>query len=344
MTAISYLLLLVVGFLGGFLLITSIDASADEISIPLEIKEKAKLFEKNGLEESELKQILIFIEKEGLIKASSDLINSNQYQIPKGSGFSYVHLPQSVGDYGKSGLVSHLIIKPDNSTIQSQSLVLETGVFVLTFPINSENLPGEYKVLSNFQGKNLEPISFLLIREDHQTIQNHFPHWVKENTNWWLKEKISDKEYLLMFQYLINEGLIDLSKIKEKNLSDYKTKKQIMESPNLKVEITGEKFVRRGTMQTLTVQVTDELFVPINGAKIFLKVEDYGEDIIFDFDGKTNEMGIRVFSWEIPKTFNDIETLIAFIDVTDGFSSLTKKFVFQVYCLPGEKNCEVEGN
>ena len=47
---------------------------------------------------------------------------------------------------------------------------------------------------------------------------------------------------------------------------------------------------------------------------------------------------------EIPKSFNDIETLLAFISVSGSGSSQTHLWKFQVYCLPGTSNCEIDGN
>jgi hypothetical protein len=82
----------------------------------------------------------------------------------------------------------------------------------------------------------------------------------------------------------------------------------------------------------------------VEGARITLTIEDYGENIIREFNGFTDSNGLFVFSWEIPKKFNDIETLLAYIDVTYNDSSVTKLFKFQVYCLPGESNCKVDGN
>ena len=120
----------------------------------------------------------------------------------------------------------------------------------------------------------------------------------------------------------------------------------ITNKPNLDsldVQIRGEKQVRVGTTHTLEIQVLRGE-IPIEGARVFLDIEDYGEDIIKEFKGFTNSNGILIFSWEIPQKFDDIETLIAVIDVTDDISSKTVSFQFQVYCLPGEKNCKVEGN
>ena len=63
-----------------------------------------------------------------------------------------------------------------------------------------------------------------------------------------------------------------------------------------------------------------------------------------EFDGYANHRDNFVFSWEIPKSFDDVETLLAFVDVTYGISSKTKLFKFQIYCHPGEKDCNVDGN
>jgi hypothetical protein len=116
-----------------------------------------------------------------------------------------------------------------------------------------------------------------------------------------------------------------------------------IEDSTLQIKMAGEKEVRRGTTHTIEVQVLrgDN---PIEGARVFIDIEDYGEDLIKEFDGYTNSRGIFVLSWEIPQSFDDVETLLAFIDVTDGQSSKTELFKFQVYCLPGEKDCKAEGN
>lgn len=114
-------------------------------------------------------------------------------------------------------------------------------------------------------------------------------------------------------------------------------------SSELEVIVEGQQQVRRGTTHTITVEVT-RADIPVESARLFLTIEDYGEDIIREFDGMTNSDGIFVFSWEIPDRFDDIETLLAYVGVTDKISSKTVLFKFQVYCLPGEEGCKVEGN
>ena len=113
--------------------------------------------------------------------------------------------------------------------------------------------------------------------------------------------------------------------------------------PGYQVIVEGDKEVRRGTTHNIEVSVYKDQ-VPVHGARVFLDIEDYGEDRIREFEGWTGSNGKFVYSWEIPKNFDDIETLLAFIGVVHGDFSRTELFKFVVYCLPGEKGCQVDGN
>ncbi|MEM2785734.1 MAG: hypothetical protein QW652_03620, partial [Candidatus Nitrosotenuis sp.] len=107
---------------------------------------------------------------------------------------------------------------------------------------------------------------------------------------------------------------------------------------DLDVAVNGHKAVRHGTSQDITVYVSNAAGA-VEGAMISVRVEDYGEDILEEFEGITNSAGTYNISWEISKDLDDIETFLVFVDVTDGVSSKTKLFSFQVYCLCGEPNC-----
>jgi hypothetical protein len=118
---------------------------------------------------------------------------------------------------------------------------------------------------------------------------------------------------------------------------------QLTSNVGLQVDVTGQKQVRRGTTHDITVDVTR------NGNQVYdalvrITIEDYGKDVIREFEGRTDNSGRFVFSWEIPKSFDDIETLLAYVDVTDNISAKTALFKFQVYCLPNESGCKVKGN
>jgi hypothetical protein len=79
---------------------------------------------------------------------------------------------------------------------------------------------------------------------------------------------------------------------------------------------------------------------PVAGATVSVRVEDYGENILKEFSGITGDSGDYKISWELSKDFDNIETFLVFVDVTDGISSKTSMFSFQVYCLCGEPNCK----
>ncbi|WP_420545534.1 hypothetical protein [Nitrosopumilus sp.] len=110
----------------------------------------------------------------------------------------------------------------------------------------------------------------------------------------------------------------------------------------LQVDITGEQQVRRGTTHDIVVDVFRDA-KPVSDATVRITIEDYGEDVIRDFKGRTDDSGRFVFSWEIPKSFDDVKTLLAYVDVTDDVSAKTALFKFQVYCIPGETGCKAEG-
>jgi hypothetical protein len=139
--------------------------------------------------------------------------------------------------------------------------------------------------------------------------------------------------------------LISKNQNESKSIEEQKptTDKTESKTNSLEIKINGEKQVRRGTTHTLEIQVLRNN-IPIQGAQVFLDIEDYGENIIKEFDGYTNSQGYFIFSWEIPERFDDIETLLAIVDATDDISAKTEVFKFQVYCMPGEDNCQVKGN
>ncbi len=129
----------------------------------------------------------------------------------------------------------------------------------------------------------------------------------------------------------------------DKQIISFDSKKEPDSPDKFEVIVNGQQAVRRGTTHTITTHVSDGI-TGIEGARVTLVIEDYGEDIIREFEGFTDQNGNFVFSWEIPKKFNDLETLLAFVSVTYGDSSRTVLFKFQVYCIAGESGCKVEGN
>lgn len=258
----------------------------------------------------------------------SNIITDNQFLIPNDKKTSFVKLSGQIPEYGNTGSVIITILKPDTSDETIRASLLETGKYLTYFPVDHNSPKGLYHVFAKFGTQEISKSTFYLTSKITTTI----PSWFNINFQWWLDENISDKEFLESTQFLIDSNIINLVLLDD-----------VDHQNNLKVLVTGESMVRRGTTHTITSHISDG-FNPIEGAKITLRIEDYGENEIRFFEGFSNNDGKFIFSWEIPKSFDDIETLLTFVSVSYGESSQTQLFKFQVYCLPGEKGCNVDGN
>ena len=308
-----------------FLLISlTFSMCSAELQIPESIKNNVKqMNSKNKLDEKNAMIIISALTNQKIIQNTNAL--QHIYTIPEEGKIEFIKISGVIDEFRRTAQINLEITKPDGTIDKIVSPLIETGLYSTVYQINSKSLTGTYKVKSYFSGE-LKSISYFYLSKT-KIESSGFPSWILTTFKWWSEEKISDLDLINSVQHLVNLGLI---KIPEK-------------SSSLSVEVTGEKLVRRGTTHTINVHVTDGLN-PIHGAKVTLTIEDYGEEIIREFEGYTDQNGFFVFSWEIPKSYNDYETLLAFISVSGNGSSQTKLFKFQIYCLPGTSNCEIEGN
>lgn len=284
-----------------------------------------KLIMQNNFNTSQIMSLLENLSNVRIIKNTT--IKSPTYVIPSHGKIVFVPLTGNVNEYGMSGIVSLEITTPYGLKEILRTPVLETGLYSTVFPIDEQFQKGTYRVLAEFGNKKISVTYFVLV--DH-IISEKFPIWFETVFHWYVEKKITYLEFVSCIQYLVNNKILII------NIDDPETSK-------LYVSVDGQHQVRRGTTQTIISHVTyDGNFV--EGARVSLTIEDYDENIIREFNGFTNENGDFIFSWEVPKKIDDIKNLVAYIDVTYDNSSITKLFRFQVYCLPGEYNCNIEGN
>ena len=289
---------------------------------------------KNNVErqfQNNLRDIPIPFVLEELVRQEflSNVIISNQFIISSDKKTNFVKLSGQITEYGKTGSVIITILKPDKSSETINASLLETGKYLTYFPVDHTSPKGLYHVFAKFGSQELSKTNFYLTSSKINTV---IPSWFNINFQWWLDEKISDNEFLESTQFLIDSNIIILVLLDDTG-----------HQKNLQVLVTGDSMVRRGTTHTITSHISDG-FNPINGAKVTLRIEDYGENEIRFFEGFSNNDGKFIFSWEVPKSFDDVETLLAFVSVSYGESSQTQLFKFHVYCLPGEKGCKIDGN
>lgn len=295
-----------------------------EFQIPESIKETSKQMNlKDKLDEKGVMSLLSLLVNQRIIQNTHTL--QQIYSIPEEGKTEFIKISGRIDELRRTAQVNLEIIKPDGTFDKITSPLIETGSYSTVYPIDSKSQIGTYKVISYFSGEKKSVSYFHLskVKVENQS----FPPWLTTSFKWWSEDKISDSDLVNSVQHLANLGLIQIPE----------------KSPTLHVDVTGETLVRRGTTHTINVHVTDGIY-SINGAKVTLTIEDYGENIIREFDGFTDQNGFFIFSWEIPKTYSDYETLLAFISVSGNGLSQTKLFKFQVYCLPGTSNCDIEGN
>jgi len=310
------------------LIIFNLSNIYSESEIPIWIKLDAqKLKQQNNLNENTLIHILEILSKQGIIKNTIPSEN-HTFQIPDKGRFTTIPLFGNVNEYRKSGFVTIEIVKPDHFKEILHTPLLETGSYSTIFLIDNQFKKGTYYVYADFEGKKTYLTYFYLT--NNESVSNKVPTWFITVFEWFIENKITDQEFIYSIQFLVNNKII--------NIVSNNTQVEIFT-----VSIQGQQLVRRGTIQTIITHITYGN-MPVEGAKVTLTIEDYGEDIIREFEGFSNTNGDFIYSWEIPKNVDDIETLLAYISVTYGSSSTTKLFKFQVYCLPGELNCKVKGN
>ncbi len=313
-----------VAVIACFLSITFIFAYSETL-VPNSIKDEVtQLYSKNNLNEKTVMSILVDLSNQKIIKNSH--VIQQIYSIPENGDTDFVKISGRIGEFGKTAHIILEITLPDGTTQTLNSPLLETGRYSTIYPIDWKSQIGTYRIQVEFAGE-IQSVSFFHLTKTKLPSSN-FPPWLITAFEWWAEDKISDSEIIYSIQHLADLGLVVLSE---------------QSPPSLQVIISGEEWVRRGTIQTINVHVTDG-YSPIEGAKVTIVIEDYGEDIIREFDGLTNQNGNFVYSWEVTKKLDDLETLLAFISVSGNDSSQTHLWKFQVYCLPGTDNCKIDGN
>ncbi len=293
-----------------------------EAEIPNWIKGKIKLWAFDKITDEDFLDSLIDLDERGLLKMHQVTIVEDVYTLPPYGKTIFVKITGRTTEYRQTSPVSLIVTDPDGIRKEYTIPVLQSGAYSTSVPLSFSSSTGMYKITAYHNGKEL-PESFFYVKRDVI-----IPPWIKNSARWFADGKISDRDFLSGTQYLIDHGIITL---------DHVDAGRIL--AELSVDVDGLKAVRRGTVQDVSVHVSN-LAGSVEGATVFVRVEDYGENILEEFEGITDSNGNYDISWELSKDFDDIETFLVFVDVTDGVLSETEMFSFQVYCLCGEPNCK----
>jgi hypothetical protein len=295
-------------------------ASAEEI--PNWVKSKIKLWALDKVDDQNFVDSLVELNKRDLIQFEKLKPVQITYNLPKYGETTFVKISGRTGDFGQTASVVLIVTDPDGIRSEYTIPVLQSGVYSTSIPLYYDSPPGTYEISAYHAGKELLPYYF------HVQKNSIVPVWLKPAAKWWTEGKISDSDFLYGIQYLIDAKILALEVVNSSQVD-----------PGLDVSIQGQKAVRRGTTQDLQIHV-ENFEGNVEGATVFVRVEDYGENILEEFKGETDSDGNYSVSYELSQDYTDIETFLVYVDVTDGIASKTKVFTFQVYCLCGEPNCK----
>ena len=304
------------------ILVVTIVHTANAEEIPNSIKSKIKLWSLDKVSDEGFVNSLIDLNKRDIIQIPKIKAVQTKYDLPKYGETSFVKISGRVSDYGQTSSVILIVTRPDGLRSQYTIPVLQSGAYSTSVPIGYDSPAGTYEVSGYHNGMELQPYYFDVQKN------SSIPLWIKSGVKLWASGKISDEEFLHFVQYLLD------SKILAVNVVD-----STQVDPGLDVTIHGQKAVRRGTNQNLDIHV-ENFEGNVAGATVFVRVEDYGENVLEEFKGETDSDGNYSVSYELSKEYSDIKTFLVYVDVTDGISSKTKVFSFQVYCLCGEPGCK----
>ena len=246
----------------------------------------------------------------------------NIYSLPNYGQTTFAKISGKTGQHGNTKIAFLAVVDPRGTKSEYTVPVLESGAYSTVVPLTHDSPKGTYTVTARYEGKSL-PSSFFYVEYPGVTV----PAWVSKIAEWWLDKKITDDDFLAAVGFLISSDIIRFGA------------GDTVQGHELDVSVNGQQTVRRGTAQNILVHVAD-LGGPVNGATVFVRVEDYGENVFEEFKGFTDSEGSYNVSWEIGQDFPNLKTLLVYVDVTDGLSSTTKVFTFEVYCLCGEPNCK----
>ena len=304
------------------LIIAGIYNAHSDVLISPWIKETARLWSEQKIDDTRFIQSIQYLIKSKVIQIPLTDTSEQVYFLPKYGQTTFITISGTTGDFKKTNNVFLTIFRPDGKIIELKAAVLESGVYQTTIILNHNFPSGTYKVTGTYNGIVI-PISYFHVKESALT---KIPLWLKNNAKWLAHGDISDGDFVSGLQYLISKKILQIENISQKVYQ------------RLYIDVEGKSQVRRGTMQSIIVNVTDGQ-EPIANAIVLVHVEDYGENKLKDFRGNTESNGNYEFSWEIDK-YAKAETLLVFVDVTDGFSSASLVYSFEVTCHCGEQECE----
>lgn len=142
-------------------------------------------------------------------------LNGDVFNLPKTSiDSTKVKISGYVENYKPGTNVVLLIEYPDDSVDEMSFTTKSDGTFEKIFYVNKNSQIGNYDVIEKYQDIPIESISFLVndpnLPSTGVSSNQQIPSWVKYNTQMWQSEILSDSQFLVGLQWLIEENIISV--------------------------------------------------------------------------------------------------------------------------------------
>ena len=137
------------------------------------------------------------------------------------------HSPTQVNIHGiindpKHGKVILTIQRPDGMTENREVYITKDGAFLSPVLFDSHSPVGQYLISAYYQDGYVGIISFFVVPEQTPNVSTQtqkiepsmpqtIPSWIKNNAKWWADGKISDDDFVSGIQYLIQQGIMEIS-------------------------------------------------------------------------------------------------------------------------------------
>ena len=106
------------------------------------------------------------------------------------------------------------ITTPDGTSVSTNIRVNSEGAFYQQKIIDSSIAKGTYFAIASYRGEKSNEITFNLVTEATSE-QSKIPPWVKNNAEWYGNGQLDELDFILVIEYLIENGLIKIPYLPE---------------------------------------------------------------------------------------------------------------------------------
>lgn len=166
-------------------------------------------------------------------------LSITEFTLPNSGTTEEVVLSGSVKNQKRGIPLSITLIHPNGNLQEFNASVTSSGNYKTIFTINSNSLPGQYRINLEYNSQPIGSLSF-------EVLDKSIPSWIKDNARWWSSSAISDSEFIDGIEYLLNENIISISSSNQNSFSERTIPSWVKDNAHwwANNEITEDEFIQ----------------------------------------------------------------------------------------------------